>query len=115
MRWSDQNSLRGVLGAFGKRANTKGMSQGSGIHLLLEKKQINGELHYRMSSELRSVIDSLPALREAMKLSVDEIHARYEYEHGWLSLPPFLLTPATHRSIILSEDQFPIVPQVQHP
>lgn len=35
---------------------------------------------------LRTVINSLPALREAIKLSVDEIHTKYKEEKNWLTI-----------------------------
>ena len=81
MRWGDDKSLDGVLGALGNRANqTEGTATEPGIDLLIEKKIINDELHYRILPEFRTVIKSLPKLRDAMKLSVDEIHAKYHDE-----------------------------------
>lgn len=86
IRWSDDESLTGVLGALGNRVSlTEGLTiQGSVFDLMIERGEHNGALYYRMLPNLRTIINSLPALREAMALSVEEIHAKFNGEANWL-------------------------------
>jgi len=86
IRWSDDESLIGVLGALGNRVvQTEGLSSDASVFdLMIERGERNGELYYRMLPDLRTVINSLPTLREAMALSVEEIHAKFNGEANWL-------------------------------
>uniref|UniRef100_B8HP62 Uncharacterized protein n=1 Tax=Cyanothece sp. (strain PCC 7425 / ATCC 29141) TaxID=395961 RepID=B8HP62_CYAP4 len=88
MRWNDKESLRGVLGALGNRVNrTNGLSTDmQGIEVLLETDEENDSSSYRMRSELREVIDREPKLREAIILSVPEIHERFKNKKDWLKI-----------------------------
>ena len=88
MRWGDTVSLRGVLGALGNRVNqTEGLTtQRSVFDLMIERGERNGELYYRIRPDLRTIINSLPALRQAMALSVEEIHAKFNSEANWLTI-----------------------------
>lgn len=85
IRWSDNVSLRGVLGALGLRANqTEGTGGLLGLDVLIETQESDGELRYRMRPELRKAIDRLPPLRAAINLSVESIYACYQHEADWL-------------------------------
>jgi hypothetical protein len=80
-------SLGRVLGALGNRVSqTKGLIAPRLFDLLLEKEETEDDLYYQMRPELRAVIDALPTLREAMALSVEEIHTKYANEVDWLTI-----------------------------
>jgi hypothetical protein len=58
-----EQSLSGVLGAFGKRINATDEIDGNpGTGLFLKKERINDELHYQLRPEAREAIESVPAL-----------------------------------------------------
>lgn len=88
IREKDEVSLTGVLGALGNRVNqTDGLkTQEKGLALLIKKEKVHGELHYRMRSELRKAIESLPQLREAINLTAGKIYAKYRNKKDWLKI-----------------------------
>ncbi len=58
-----EQSLTGVLGAFGKRINATDEIDGKpGTGSFLKKERINGELHYQLRPEAREAIENVPAL-----------------------------------------------------
>lgn len=60
-----EQSLTGVLGAFGKRINaTESVPGNPGTDAFLKRKRIDGELHYQLRSEAREAITEIPALLE---------------------------------------------------
>lgn len=69
-----------ILGGLGNRINkTAGIKPPyDGYGLLMECEIHNGELHYRILPELCTVIERLPDLQNAIKLSVDEIRKLYK-------------------------------------
>jgi hypothetical protein len=73
MHVNDESSVTGILGALGNRINqTEGVAPPfDGIGLLMTWETFHDELRYRMLPELRSVIDSLPVLQNALNLSAN--------------------------------------------
>jgi len=60
-----EQSLTGVLGAFGRRINETDDTPGSpGTDAFLKREQIDGETHYSLRQEAREAIESVPALIE---------------------------------------------------
>ena len=67
-------SLTGVLGAFGKRINeTDDVPGQPGIKSFIQKKRIDGELHYRLRQEAREAIENVPTLIEAFDEPWDDL------------------------------------------
>lgn len=60
-RMHREGHLAGILGALGTRVNyTKGIQGKPGVTLLIDIHRLDsGELHYRMKSELRQVLEGL--------------------------------------------------------
>ena len=67
------------LGALGNRINqTEGIAPPlDGIGLLTEWDKFHDEHHYKLLPELEAVIKSIPSLKDATELSVEEIYERY--------------------------------------
>jgi len=58
-----EQSLTGVLGAFGKRVNeTENISGGPGTGAFIKRERIGGETHYSLRPEAREAIENIPAL-----------------------------------------------------
>lgn len=87
IRDDNEESLRGVLGALGRRVNETQAFSGAkpGIDLLLERHRARGELFYRMRPKTRAAIDGIPELRRAIDLPVAEIRSRFRGQSNWLS------------------------------
>jgi hypothetical protein len=75
----DEESIGGILGALGNRINqTEGIAPPlDGIGLLMTWETFHDEQHYKLLSELEAVIKSLPSLKNAVDLAVQEIYDRY--------------------------------------
>lgn len=59
-----EQSLTGVLGAFGRRINETDDIPGSpGTEAFIVRQRIDGETHYSLRSEAREAIENIPALR----------------------------------------------------
>jgi len=60
-----EQSLTGVLGAFGKRINaTNDISGSPGTKTFIKRERINGETHYSLRPEAREAIENVPRLIE---------------------------------------------------
>jgi len=60
-----EQSLTGVLGAFGKRINATDDIPGSpGIDSFIKRERIDGETHYSLRPEAREAIENVPTLTE---------------------------------------------------
>ena len=60
-----EQSLTGVLGAFGKRINaTEDVPGSPGTGAFIKRERIDGETHYSLRPEAREAIENVPALIE---------------------------------------------------
>ncbi len=60
-----EQSLTGVLGAFGKRINATDDIPGSpGTDAFIKRERIDGETHYSLRPEAREAIENVPTLIE---------------------------------------------------
>lgn len=60
-----EQSLTGVLGAFGKRINeTDDISGSPGTDAFIKRERIDGETHYSLRPEAREAIKNVPTLIE---------------------------------------------------
>jgi hypothetical protein len=58
-----EQSLTGVLGAFGKRINeTEDVPGNPGTGAFIKRKRIDGETHYSLRTEAREAIENVPSL-----------------------------------------------------
>jgi hypothetical protein len=65
IRWNDQESLQGVLRAFGNRINhTDGIAGDPGIDAFVEQTSIDEKRQYRLRPEARHAIEDIPPLIE---------------------------------------------------
>lgn len=65
-----EQSLTGVLGAFGKRINASEKIHGNpGTGAFLRRQRIDGELHYELLPEARKAIENVPALLQKFEES----------------------------------------------
>jgi hypothetical protein len=84
----DEKSLTGVLAALTNRVNgTPGLDTTKpGLQFLIERDASRDGVYYRLRPETRSVIQTLPRLRDAMAKSVNEIRFLFADETSWLVL-----------------------------
>jgi hypothetical protein len=69
-----EQSLTGVLGAFGKRINaTEDVPGSPGTGAFIKRERIDGETHYSLRPEAREAIEKVPALIEKFDESWDEL------------------------------------------
>lgn len=74
IRWDDQESLRGVLGAFGRRINeTDAISADPGIEAFVEKRRTDGSLQYRLRSEARRAIEDVDPLMQKFESDMETL------------------------------------------
>lgn len=84
IRWNEEERFPGVLGAFGNRINqTDNLPGQPGSDAFIERKRINGELHYRLRPEAREAIEEVPVLVEKFDQSMETLlksGTKIEYE-----------------------------------
>jgi hypothetical protein len=85
IRWDDETSLAGVLGALGRRVNRTSGARKQGIRVLMERRRETRDVFYRMHGPTRAVLNAIRPLVEAMRLSIPDIRRRYDRgESSWL-------------------------------
>jgi endonuclease/exonuclease/phosphatase family metal-dependent hydrolase len=86
MRWGDPRSLRGVLGALGKRVNeTPGFEDSRpGIRFLVHRDEVAGT--YRALPLLLRAIEALPRLEEALQQEYEDADVARRDPPSWLDL-----------------------------
>ncbi|MFN8376842.1 MAG: hypothetical protein U0694_28715 [Anaerolineae bacterium] len=80
-------ALNGALRGLANRVHqtsTELKQANQGYELMIEKVERDGQWFYRMTPALRSVIECLPQLHEAMTLSVEDIRKKFEKMSSWL-------------------------------
>ncbi|NWF67930.1 MAG: hypothetical protein HXY40_02475 [Chloroflexi bacterium] len=80
-------ALNGVLRALANRVDQTSAEfkrEKHGFALMIEKIAHEGEWYYRITPELRQVIDSTPHLKDTMALSIADIHAKHSKMKDWL-------------------------------
>jgi len=69
-----EQSLTGVLGAFGRRINeTEDVPGSPGTGAFINREQIDGETHYSLRPEAREAIENVPVLTEKFGEPWDEL------------------------------------------
>jgi len=69
-----EQSLTGVLGAFGKRINATDDVPGSpGTGAFIKRERIDGETHYSLRTEAREAIEDVPTLLEKFNDSWNDL------------------------------------------
>ena len=84
MRDGDVTSTWGVIGALANRIGDE-TSESPKYLAFFDIETIDEVPYFRMRSELREAIESIPELLEAIKWPVQKIHARYDHGKAhWL-------------------------------
>jgi hypothetical protein len=95
MRWGNEKSLTGVIGALGKRVNGTWdfeiAKPGAELLVVSFNGKRNGTVFYRIRPELREAIKALPELSTALNLDYKDIHKWFADKKNALSVTP--LTP----------------------
>jgi endonuclease/exonuclease/phosphatase family metal-dependent hydrolase len=88
IRWGDEGSLKGVLGALGRRVNeTEGFEASRpGTRFLVHRDETSGA--YRALPILLRAIEALPQLEEALRRDLESIYAVRADPSSWLELVP---------------------------
>lgn len=74
IRWGENESFVGVLAAFTNRVDsTEGITGDPGFGAFIERRDVNGEEHFRLRDEARRAIDRVPELVATFDRSIEEL------------------------------------------
>lgn len=75
IRWGNNKSFTGVLSAFSNRVNyTEGIPENTGYNAFIERRDIDGEEHFRLQEAARRAIERIPGLLEVFnERSMEEL------------------------------------------
>lgn len=74
IRWGDSDSFVGVLAAFSNRVNnTEGITGSPGYEAFIERRNIDGDEHFRLRDEARHAIERVPALLQAFDRPMEDL------------------------------------------
>jgi hypothetical protein len=86
IRWGEPERFPGVLGAFSRPINeTDGIRGKPGYGAFIERRRIDGELHYRLRPESRRAVERISVLLEAFDRSMRDLLEGFTIEAEDLS------------------------------